>query len=70
MNDTDDKKVFFRLCCSDDDEDSSGWNATETFQFISLDEAVAFLNKNDIHFFDGYTMEMLFDVVAFALNKN
>ena len=68
--DLDDKKVFFRLCCSNDDEDSNGWDATETFQFISLDEAIAFLNINDIHFFDGYTEESVFEAVASVLNKN
>ena len=62
--DTEDKRAFFRLSCSDDDENSSGYYNTESYQYISLEEAIGLLNKNDIHFFDGLTDETFFDFLS------
>ena len=66
--DPDDNSVYFRACCSndkDDDEDDGFWGDSEQFEFLSAEELVGLLNKNNIHFFDGLTEENISSVLIF-----
>ena len=65
-HDPDDNSVYFRACCSNDDEDDDGfWGGSEQVDFWTVEELIFFLNKNNIHFFDGLTSENISSMLIF-----
>lgn len=59
-------KIYFRMCIVADDDP---WFGTESYKYLSIKSAIALLNQNGIHAFDGMNESNHHNYFEFALEE-